>query len=753
MRPVSGFPGRAGWRGATAFVCLLAGVVALECVTAPRVSAAGSGPITLPDLRIFVPTHLISIGGDPSTGDRQLRFTHITADVGAGPFEIDPHYNQQTGVSTFVQAIYRTPSPGDWVLDHTVPIAATGKWHPPSDYHFPLTSFTLRRVNSDGSTGAVVATSPKTDYCITGDTELGGTPDTPVVPGTPDQTHPPQSNCNDPTKPLGWSVGWGDEYDQTDAGQPIDLRGVADGKYVLRGIVDPLHVFTERSLANNVTDTTLLIEGTSVTVLSQFTHGVPIPTVALTSPRGGAAVSGTVTVRATASASAPDVVRSVQFLLDGRPLGRAVTAAPFSYVWTVDGTAPGGHWLSAEVADSEGNMATAPPVGVTVERPPPITVSLVRWRGGVLRLRLNGVPRGATVRARVAFARKPTRTYYVNGGHLRARTPDPRTIALTMLIAGRQEGATIVLHLDQRPIVHIANPSRGETVSGVVPVSADATGGTPIAFVQFTLDGRPLGRRINAQPYAIEWDTQRVRHGRHVLGARVTDVAGHSSRTRLRVVVRNPPPRMTCFVLQAHANARGEGTVTTRAIDVLFAGETLLALVSADGPPTPTGQRATISGGGLRWRLARRANASYGDSEIWVATASRALKGIRITSGLIKPGYDESLSVVAMEGADGVGATARASGVSGFPEETLRTRSSTSLVFAAGNDWSQAKARSLPTGWVMLDQWLNSATGDTFWSQYTNQPTGALRSVVHVRADGPVGDNWNLAAVELVGGD
>ena len=205
--------------------------------------------ITLPDMQIKVPTNAISIGTNASNGDRQLQFTHITWDAGTGPFEIDPTYNSSTGTATWVQAIYKSTSPGNWTLDHTVPVAATGVFDPPFDYQFPLTKFTLNTVNADGSIGSLVATSPKTDYCITGDAIVGG------VPNTPNQTYIPQSNCTDPTKPLGWSVGWGDEYDQTDNGQPIDLTGVADGTYILRGNVDPQHVLTESDPTNNVTDT------------------------------------------------------------------------------------------------------------------------------------------------------------------------------------------------------------------------------------------------------------------------------------------------------------------------------------------------------------------------------------------------------------------------------------------------------------------------------------------------------------------
>jgi hypothetical protein len=117
-------------------------------------SAAGAtDPVTLPDLEMIVPTDQISIGVDPTFGARQLRFTHVTADVGAGPFEIDPTYDPDTGTSTFVQAIYNSPRPGVWHLDHTVPVAITGNWDPPSDYQFPLDQFTLNQINPDGSLG------------------------------------------------------------------------------------------------------------------------------------------------------------------------------------------------------------------------------------------------------------------------------------------------------------------------------------------------------------------------------------------------------------------------------------------------------------------------------------------------------------------------------------------------------------------------------------------------------------------------
>jgi hypothetical protein len=723
---------------------VLVGVL-LAAAAAGTATAVPSGREAPPDLRILVPTGLISVGVDPQSGVRELRFTHITADVGAGPFEIDPSYNPRTGISTFVQALYRVAGPGVWSLARRVPLAAVGEFRPPTDYQFPLTAFTLSRVTGDGSPGVVVANSPKRDYCITGDTMLSG------VPHTPDQTFISPSNCDDPTKPLGWSVGWGDEYDQTDAGQPISLRGVPNGTYVLHAVVDPRHVFIESDAANDVTDTTLRIAGDSVTVLGQRNPRVIPPRATITSPRAGAGVSGAVTLQASASASPPAVVRSVQFLLDGRPLGRPLEHAPFRTQWMTAAAGAGAHRLSAEVTDSRGTLGTARPVRVIVRPAPPLTVRLVRWRRGILTLAVAGVPDGAIVRVKLGFGHGRARSFDERGRRLRIRTARPRTVVLTVLAGGHQVGGALTLNLYLRPAISISNPTRGETVSGIVPVAAQAVGGVPVAYVQFAVDGRRLGPTIRKPPYATEWDTRRESRGRHALSARVVDVSGKSARATLTLRVQNPAPRMTCFVMQADLNARGQGSVTTRPFHTALRGETLLAFLSADGPPQSRAQAATVSGAGLRWKLVKRADLSYGDSEIWSATAPRIMIAARVTATLRQSSYNESLTVVAMEGSDGTGEAAAAGGVRASPALSLRTLSSKSLVFAVGNDWDQAVARSLPTGWVMLDQWMNIDTGDTFWSQYTNQPTARAHTRIRVASGGPITDHWNLAAVELIG--
>jgi hypothetical protein len=50
----------------------------------------------------------------------------------------------------------------------------------------------------------------------------------------------------------------------------------------------------------------------------------------------------------------------------------------------------------------------------------------------------------------------------------------------------------------------------------------------------------------------------------------------------------------------------------------------------------------------------------------------------------------------------------------------------------------------------MLQQRLDTQTGDTFWSQYTNQPTGRAGQRLAVSDVAPTTDRRNLAAVELI---
>ncbi len=89
------------------------------------------------------------------------------------------------------------------------------------------------------------------------------------------------------------------------------------------------------------------------------------PTVAVTSPAGGAVLSGMATLRATAS---DDVgVLGVQFLVDGAPVGAEDTAPPYEAAWNTATLGDGLHQVSARARDADGKTALAPDVGVVLD--------------------------------------------------------------------------------------------------------------------------------------------------------------------------------------------------------------------------------------------------------------------------------------------------------------------------------------------------------------------------------------------------
>ena len=89
------------------------------------------------------------------------------------------------------------------------------------------------------------------------------------------------------------------------------------------------------------------------------------PTVAITSPTGGATVSARGSTTVSASASDNVGVASVQFYIDGTLLATS-TSAPYSATWNVRKATRGAHTVSVRALDAAGN-ATQKAVSVTVK--------------------------------------------------------------------------------------------------------------------------------------------------------------------------------------------------------------------------------------------------------------------------------------------------------------------------------------------------------------------------------------------------
>src|SRR4029079_8272804 len=88
------------------------------------------------------------------------------------------------------------------------------------------------------------------------------------------------------------------------------------------------------------------------------------PSVSMTVPSNGDTLFGTVNVSANASDNVG--VTSLQFLLDGNPLGTALPSPPYTMTWDTTTVSNATHTLSASASDAAGNTATATAISVNV---------------------------------------------------------------------------------------------------------------------------------------------------------------------------------------------------------------------------------------------------------------------------------------------------------------------------------------------------------------------------------------------------
>jgi hypothetical protein len=102
-----------------------------------------------------------------------------------------------------------------------------------------------------------------------------------------------------------------------------------------------------------------------------------------------------------------------------------------------------------------------------------------------------------------------------------------------------------------------------------------------------------------------------------------------------------------------------------------------------------------------------------------------------------------------VSGAGGIGAIKVAGASSGAPSATLVTTRNNSLIFAVGNDWNHAIARTPGADQVLVHQYL-APVDDTYWVQRVVPAIPVAGTSVALGDVAPTSDRWNLAVVEIV---
>jgi len=214
--------------------------------------------------------------------------------------------------------------------------------------------------------------------------------------------------------------------------------------------------------------------------------------------------------------------------------------------------------------------------------------------------------------------------------------------------------------------------------------------------------------------------------------------------------------------LAIDVNVSQDGTQSTTIASPAFStkagSELLLAFITTDYLGGTNTTVTGVSGGGLTWALAVRANGQSGTSEIWRAFAPSALSNVTVTA-TISQSVLSSITVLSFTGADGtgtsgsgaIGATTSASAASGAPTANVVTTRNNSWVVGVGNDFDNAIARTAGANQTIVHQDLTS-TGDTYWVQMQNATTPTSGTTVTINDTAPTTDRYNLAVAEVLPG-
>jgi Big-like domain-containing protein len=485
------------------------------------------------------------------------------------------------------------------------------------------------------------------------------------------------------------------------------------------------------------------------------------PSVSVTAPLGGL-VSGTIQMAASASDNIG--VAGVRFLDGATQIGGEIAAPPFQTQWNTALAANGIHNLTAVARDTAGNITTSAIVGVNVSNVPAnvapvanadsattnagaaITVFVLAndtdANGDTLTITgvSNAIGGTATVNAGTTvtfqplagFAGTGSFSYSISDGH-----------------GGAATGSVTVTVLPPPNLPPVANPDSATTSAGV-----------PVTIAVLTNDSDPNGDALTVTAVnsaiggsaainaggTITFSPAAGFTGAGSFTYSISDGRGGTASAGVAVTVAAVP------AVDKTVSVDGTGARTTAPFSTAVAGEVLVAFAASDGPSGANAQTLTISGAGLAWTRVRSIAGRPGVVEVWTATAPAVLTNATVTStqSVTAGGpYNQSLTVVAFSGVSGVGASNAVSGLSTTASAGVITQGAGSLIYAVGNDFDRALARTIPAGQVKVHEFL-APTGDTFWVQAAGAPVAAAGTTVTLSATVPApADQFNFAIVEV----
>ncbi len=123
------------------------------------------------------------------------------------------------------------------------------------------------------------------------------------------------------------------------------------------------------------------------------------------------------------------------------------------------------------------------------------------------------------------------------------------TVTATLGTSSQSVSLTIIFMDNVPPSVSIVSPTAGQTVSGTITLSANASDNVGVAWVQFKVDGTAVGSQITASPYNYSLVTTSLANGTHMLTAVASDFSGNmATSAAVSITVNNVSSNPIAFV-------------------------------------------------------------------------------------------------------------------------------------------------------------------------------------------------------------
>jgi hypothetical protein len=274
------------------------------------------------------------------------------------------------------------------------------------------------------------------------------------------------------------------------------------------------------------------------------------PTDSISNPTLGQIVSGTISVQGTAADNVG--VTKIELDVDGVAVATA-SSSPYSFLWNSASKANGSHTLTVKAYDAANNVGSAS-VGVSVSNltadttPPTVSVTAplsgasvsgtIAVQGtatdnvGVTKVEFDVDGVAVATASSSPFSFSWNSTAVSNASHtLRVRAFDAAnnvgsaSVSVTVNNAPAQSTADTT-----PPVVSMAQPLAGSSVSHNVAVTASASDNVGVVQVAIYIDGVQAYSGTTA-PYTFNWNTRKYSAGSHTLSATAWDAAGNVGRS------------------------------------------------------------------------------------------------------------------------------------------------------------------------------------------------------------------------------